>query len=199
VDATSWVWEELRDETAGGVDPAEQARREEEQRVRQLEEERMRAFAEGRQAGEAEMLEDFAAAVEVLDHVLQALAEAREEWQRTAEANLVALATAIAREIVGRELRGDAEAYADLVREALAKCPPDQELRIRVNPRDLSTISTISARLGNAVPIEGRHHVEWIADPAVAPGGCLVEGPDRLIDGRVDTALERVYRMLVDG
>ncbi len=31
------------------------------------------------------------------------------------------------------------------------------------------------------------------------PGGCIVEGKDRIVDGRVDLALERAYWMLRDG
>lgn len=44
-------------------------------------------------------------------------------------------------------------------------------------------------------PAEGRE-AAWHADPLVEPGGVVVEGRDRIIDGRVDTALERVYRRL---
>jgi flagellar biosynthesis/type III secretory pathway protein FliH len=30
----------------------------------------------------------------------------------------------------------------------------------------------------------------------VERGGCVIEGRDRIVDGRVDTALERIYRGL---
>jgi flagellar biosynthesis/type III secretory pathway protein FliH len=36
----------------------------------------------------------------------------------------------------------------------------------------------------------------WQADAHVVRGGCLVEGRERVLDGRIDTALERVYRSL---
>jgi flagellar biosynthesis/type III secretory pathway protein FliH len=35
-----------------------------------------------------------------------------------------------------------------------------------------------------------------VADPAVGRGGCLVEGRERILDGRLDVALERAYRTL---
>jgi flagellar biosynthesis/type III secretory pathway protein FliH len=35
-----------------------------------------------------------------------------------------------------------------------------------------------------------------MADSRIQPGGCVVEGRERIIDGRVDTALERLYRQL---
>ena len=41
-----------------------------------------------------------------------------------------------------------------------------------------------------------RRESHWIADHRISTGGCVVEGRDRIIDGRVDTALERAYRRL---
>jgi flagellar biosynthesis/type III secretory pathway protein FliH len=35
-----------------------------------------------------------------------------------------------------------------------------------------------------------------MADPAISAGGCLIEGHERIVDGRVDAALERLYRRL---
>jgi general L-amino acid transport system substrate-binding protein len=49
---------------------------------------------------------------------------------------------------------------------------------------------------GEASPIAQRKDVQWLPDGRVAPGGCLIEGRDRIVDGRVDTALERLYRRL---
>jgi flagellar biosynthesis/type III secretory pathway protein FliH len=40
--------------------------------------------------------------------------------------------------------------------------------------------------------------VRWLADARIQPGGCVVEGRERIVDGRVDTALERLYRKLSD-
>ena len=45
-------------------------------------------------------------------------------------------------------------------------------------------------------PITGSREASWLADPRVARGGCLVEGRDRIVDGRVDTALERAYHRM---
>jgi flagellar biosynthesis/type III secretory pathway protein FliH len=38
--------------------------------------------------------------------------------------------------------------------------------------------------------------VQWIADTAIEPGGCLVLSPRRLVDGRVDEALVNLYDRL---
>jgi len=54
----------------------------------------------------------------------------------------------------------------------------------------------LSAASGEAGMISGRRDVSWMADPRIARGGCLVEGSQRIVDGRVDTALERAYRRM---
>jgi flagellar biosynthesis/type III secretory pathway protein FliH len=82
---------------------------------------------------------------------------------------------------------------AGLVRRALTEFPVDQSVRIRVNPVDLSILSAAS---GDAGKITGSREASWMADPRVTRGGCLVEGRERIVDGRVDTALERAYRRM---
>jgi flagellar assembly protein FliH len=35
-----------------------------------------------------------------------------------------------------------------------------------------------------------------VADARIVRGGCVVEGRERIIDGRVDLALEQIFRKL---
>ena len=109
------------------------------------------------------------------------------------EENVAAIAIVIARQVIGREVSLDKELISSLVRRALTEFPIDQSVRIRVNPVDLSMLSAAS---GEAGMISGRRDVSWMADPRIARGGCLVEGSQRIVDGRVDTALERAYRRM---
>jgi len=120
------------------------------------------------------------------------------KWQHTISENVTALAIAIARQIVGRELRNDAPAMAELVKRALAEFPIDQPMRIRVNPTDLSLLSMHTTAAGEPVTIAPNRDIRWMADGRIQPGGCIVEGRERIVDGRVDTALERMYRRLSD-
>lgn len=110
------------------------------------------------------------------------------------EENIAALAVVVARQIVAREVSLDREIVPNLVRRALTEFPIDQDVRIRVNPLDLSVL-TAGGQDGTA-PITGAREASWLADPTVSRGGCLVEGRDRIVDGRVDHALERVYRRM---
>jgi flagellar biosynthesis/type III secretory pathway protein FliH len=106
------------------------------------------------------------------------------------EENIAALATIVARQIVAREVTTSPEIITELVRRTLTEFPIDQALRIRVNPMDLSMLTANSQ---DKQPLTGNRETSWFADPRIARGGCLVEGRDRIIDGRIDAALERAY------
>jgi|GEM_PF-481852 len=187
--------------------------------ARELEKEYERGLAEGRKVGYEEgrregyevgirdgVVEGQQEASKRLSSLIAALEEAlfevriAEEGRLSQiESNLAALAVAVARQIIGRELRGDAEAIADRVRHALVEFPIDQPLRIRLAPQDLSTIASLSQPGGEAIAIAPGRDLRWIADPNLEPGSCIVEGTERVVDGRIDKALERIYRRLTDG
>lgn len=153
-------------------------------------------YEEGRLEGEIAEGIRLRSAIAACDLALQNISNNESQWQSSARPNIAALATAIARQIIGRELQTDSEAIADLVRRALAEYPIDQPIRVRISPHDLSLISAVDKEQGIPPKIAPNRVVRWLADPLIAPGGCLVEGRDQIVDGRVDTALERVYRRL---
>ena len=107
------------------------------------------------------------------------------------EENIAALATIVARQIVAREVATSPEIITELVRRTLTEFPIEQAVRIRLNPMDLSMLTAANAQ--DKQPITGNRETSWFADPRIARGGCLVEGRDRIIDGRIDAALERAY------
>lgn len=132
-------------------------------------------------------------------HALKALREALESvqlhaarWTANTEENVAAVAVTVARHIVEREVATDHTLVRDLVQRALAQFPIDQTITVRLHPDDAATCGHV------AVPdVSGRvQDVRFVADPYIVRGGCLVEGRERIIDGRVDTSLERAYRTI---
>ena len=139
-----------------------------------------------------------------LNDALAVLATITSEMNETAalapavvEENIAALAVIVARQILAREVSLDPHQVSDLVRRALTEFPIDQSVRIRVHPLDLS-LMTVGDSAQGVAPITSTRDVSWLADPRVARGGCLVEGRDRIIDGRVDSALERAYHRMAN-
>jgi flagellar assembly protein FliH len=187
--------------TPSEVEIAERTHLEAEERAREEQERLVReayasGYEEGRLDGEIAEGVRLRNAIAAAEKALDEIRENEAAWQSCVQENIVALSIAVARHIVGRELHTDPETVAELVRRALTEFPIDQPVRIRVNPHDLSLISTFTTPDGSPLPIAPNRDVRWHADARLHPGGCIVEGRERIIDGRIDTALERLYRRL---
>lgn len=203
--ATSpWSLEDLRggthDPRRGGAAVASvkktAAQLEAEAREQILAEAYQRGHEDGRTAGEIAEGARLRHAVQAADQAVEEIRENEARWAGTIEENICAVAVAVARQIIGRELETDGRVVADLVRRALAECPIDQPVQIRVHPNDLTVISSMTNADGTPVTVTGSREARWAADTRIQPGGCVIEGRDRIIDGRVDTGLERLYRRL---
>ncbi len=117
-------------------------------------------------------------------------------WLSNIEENVVALAILVARHVVQREIITDHSLMTDLAVRAIAQHPVGEEITLRMHPDDLSVCRPIldEATASGAIA----YALRWIADPCIQRGGCIAEGRERIIDGRVDTALERSYRTLAE-
>jgi flagellar assembly protein FliH len=177
------------------VDQAERVRLEIEQRVNDA---HSAGYEAGRLDGELSEGARLRNAVTATELTLDTIRASEAKWQECVTENITSLALTVARHIVGRELHSDAAAVADLVKRALAEFPIDQPMRVRVNPHDLSLLSQPTSTGGEPISIAPNRDVRWLADSRIQPGGCVVEGRERIVDGRVDTALERLYRQLTN-
>lgn len=164
-------------------------------RARLIDEGYARGLADGERKGFAAAQTGVHEALAVIGEITAELREATASAPAVLEENIAALAVIVARQIVSHEVAARPELVADLVRRALTEFPIDQSVRIRVHPLDLSLL-TLSGLDPDAAPITGTRDASWLADARIGRGGCLVEGRDRIVDGRVDAALERAYRRM---
>ena len=156
-----------------------------------------RGVAEGRAHGEqaerARLRGAMLAAEGALDHVCTG--EAR--WLANIEENISAIAIAVAQQIVLREVTIDRDIVLDIATRAVQEFGLDQSLTIRINPADLESLQSAERIAAHdVVSMAKGREVRWVSDARIEPGGCVVEGRERIVDGRVDTGLERVYRRL---
>lgn len=158
-----------------------------------------RGMEEGRRAGEAAEAARLQPTIAALNEALAALRDEAHHWIGNAQENICALSVAVARKVIGREVQTDDAVIDALVRQALLEFPLDQAIVVRMHPADLAVITALKAGMGatRPAPVNGdRPEVQWLSDARVMRGGCVIEGRDRIIDGRIDTALERLYRRL---
>jgi flagellar assembly protein FliH len=189
----NWVWSDLSDRSIGTPSGASQP-------SPAMEAARAQGYSEGvrdgLEQGNAEAMESLETVMRALRQATAELNSRQGEWAAAREEDVAALGAALARILLEDELEERPEAFASRVRAALASFPPEETLRIRIHPRDLSSLAQF--RPGD-VPITGSRKVQWMPDDQVGRGGVIVEGPTRIVDGRVEPALARIYRTLVDG
>jgi flagellar biosynthesis/type III secretory pathway protein FliH len=130
------------------------------------------------------------------DRLAAMLAPLREAWQAAAADrvdDLVALSLAVSRHLLQREITSDPTLVADLARRAVALIPDSAPLVVRLHTADLDALHELFA---SGVEPPGGRTVRWEADPLLERGDIVVEGPQRLVDGRTDAALRGIYERL---
>lgn len=144
------------------------------------------AFARGYEAGRRECErragEDLVPVLNALQRAAERIEHAEAVIDRDRAQMITVLSLAVARHLVLDQLEENPERVSVLVMRALELVPHDAPVEVHVNPEDLKAIDAAGAfPTGPAI--------QWVADPALSRGDCVVESAARLVDGRLDVAL----------
>jgi type III secretion protein L len=129
------------------------------------------------------------------NEALERAAAAGENLMTEHQAELVTLAVRLAEKIIGEELRSRPETILGIVREALQSVRRERMLTIQVNPEHVETVRNRIDALARVAGV-GRE-IQVVADPAVAPGGCVVESELGIIDAQLETQLRCLEETLL--
>jgi flagellar assembly protein FliH len=151
-----------------------------------LEEALARAEHEGLQAAQAKI----ETLVERYLDGIERLAKVAEQAARPRAGDVVDLALAVAKELVGHELARDRERVVLVVEQALADVPNDTPVVVRLGRADAAYVRRRRPQLE-------RPGVTIIEDDAIGTGGCFVETKEWLRDHTVAARLEAVRAKLV--
>lgn len=156
-------------------------------------------YEEGHQAAtaalgarvEAERQSRSATLERALTAALDAIASQRSDAVAVAEAEVVALAIELAEALLRRELALSPALGADALRRALDLLPAGEDLVVRLHPSDAEHPGELQALLPE-------RRVQVVPDPAVEPGGCLVDAGPCHIDAQIAPALDRARQVLAE-
>ena len=160
-----------------------------EQRVRE-------AYAAGLREGEASASRraegELRPVIERLARSVEEISSLRARLRREAEQDLIRLALAIARRILGRELAVDPDAVHGLIVAALEKLRAQEICRVRVHPAHQAAVAACLKRIiTDSTP-------EVISDPACEPGTVILETERGKLDASVESQLQEIERGLTD-
>lgn len=157
-----------------------------------LTEGREQGFAQGREDGVAAAREEQAALararLEQMDALLRALSEPLAQLDETIEQELVALAMAVARQLVRREIRANPGQIVAVVRDAVSALPSNaRQITLHVHPDDAALLREAFALENDPAPL-------WrlVDDPLISAGGCRVLTEQSSIDATVEKRLAQV-------
>ena len=146
---------------------------------------------------EAARLEGYAAGLAQWNGILVKAWKSHDELVSRGEGELVRLSIRIAQKIIGEELRTNADTILGIVREALRPIRRARSVVIQVSPDDelcaREKAVAFRALFGDVA------EVSVVADPAVAPGGCIVESDIGVIDAQLQTQLKSLEQALLGG
>lgn len=153
-----------------------------------------RGHAEGREAGLAAAEQQARAAqaqiqqrIDRLQAVLDFMERPLAQLDQEVEHQLAVLASAIARQIVRRELRTQPDEIVAVVRETIGLLPAGaRRVRVHLHPEDAELVRT---RLATA-----SHERAWsiVEDPVLTRGGCRVTSENSMIDAQLEQRLGAV-------
>jgi flagellar assembly protein FliH len=169
----------------------------------QLEQARQEAYQQGLEQGQQQAAQEWQARMadyqnnlgretaQRLSEVLHAAQTGLQGLQQQMAPDLLQLACDIARQVVRQELRCNPQALQPVVAEALDMLGAETKpALVRLNPEDFKNLE---AHLRAALP---NPKVEWLADPSVAAGGCMVESQGAHIDGSLERRWQRAVAAL---
>lgn len=158
---------------------------------------RERAAQQGFEQGRAQGLEagrsDLQQHAELLRRVLDGLARPVQTLDQQFEEEVFALVTALARQLVRRELKLDQTHIIGIIREGLAALPAaSTNVQVRLHPQDAELVREMLQPDTDDRP--------WSIepDPLMEQGGCRIVTESAQIDGRLDTRLGRVVAAMLE-
>jgi flagellar assembly protein FliH len=151
-----------------------------------------RGFEEGQAAGRHSLAGEVEALQMKLARSIEELTGLRQRYRREAEQDVVALALAVARRILHRELTMAPEALLGLVKAALDKMEAREVHQVRVSRSDAALVRQFFEQMGPP------QRVEVVADANLAPGSVLIESSRGTLDASVDTQLAEIGRGFAD-
>lgn len=169
---------------------------EESKRIR--EDSNNKGYADGLKKAQTDIESDRQMAMDQSKQIIEEASRTKIEILSSVEADMVRLVLAIAKKVIVADLMIQPEVIAEIIRQAIANLDDPDNLRIYVNPADISAITDV-IDWGGLTEIGSRDiEIEVKGDQRISRGGSVIESAGGTVDARLETRLETVENAFWD-
>lgn len=140
---------------------------------------------------EEELKREYTQKLSKLETLLESLAEEKERVILNLDKEILNLALAIAKKLVLKEIQVDKDLTLNLIREALKYVAEGIEIKIKLNPEEMSYLEKEILR-----EINPSAKVVFEPDPGVNKGSFFIETPLGVVDGTLERRWEKLLETL---
>lgn len=145
--------------------------------------------------GAPERLDAASAGVErharLLDRIAGELVDERARLLSEIRPELLQLVLAIAREVLGREVAADPSVIENTLSQALQNLHFATRIVVRLHPDDLALLESNPEQWRPQTA-----QLEWLPDPAIERGGCMIESDRGGFDATLEAQLRTLHQAL---
>ncbi len=141
-----------------------------------------KGFSAGEEAGRALGLKKLDPAEKILLKLIEEVNQVKAKILGETEEDILSIALAISRRIIAEEVRQNPELILKNIQRAIKKIGKTEKLIIRLHPEDLEILSQDADEIIR--PQNKNIALRFEADTGLTPGDYIVEGEERMIDGR---------------
>jgi flagellar assembly protein FliH len=152
------------------------------------------AYRKGMDAGKKEVEDKLAQATKALSQAAQKLSAQSESIMQRSADDMLQLVMAIAERILHHEISEHKEVVARIVQNTINAAVQAEEFHIRVNPEDIEVLNEHKPLF--IASLSGLSNIEFIADPSITRGGCVLESPSGRVDATLETQLDEIFAHL---
>lgn len=153
-----------------------------------------KGFTAGEEAGRALGLSKLDPTEKILLKLIEELNHLRATILEETEEDVLTIALAIAHRITGQQVRENPELILNNIQKAIKKIGKTEKLIIRLHPEDLELLSQDADAMIHAQ--NKNIALQFETDTRLAPGDYIVEGEERMIDGRQQKQFEILEALL---
>jgi flagellar biosynthesis/type III secretory pathway protein FliH len=153
-------------------------------------------FARGREEGLGQAASEIQTALSFLKRLALSLKEEEQKALKELEPEIIKLAVAVARKIIGKETAADTDIVKRCVARAIEKIVEREKLIVYVNPVDLPVVLEYKPHLMEM--FDGINSIEVVAsENGILPGGCTVETDLVKANGQIEAQVEEILQGLL--